>query len=109
APLEVLREAGIRTCVGTNNVLNAFTPVGRPSLPSVASVYALTAKLSDRSALGLLAESLWTAATCIGESMPVLQQGAPADLCLWPCAEPWQIVATEAEPDLVLVGGEVVT
>jgi cytosine/creatinine deaminase len=108
APLRTLREAGVQTCLGTNNVLNAFTPVGRPSLPSVACVYALTARISQRSALHDLAESLWTAATCIGLPAPVIREGAPADLCLWPCDSAWQIVATEAQPDLVLVAGEVV-
>jgi cytosine deaminase len=108
APLLELHAAGIATCIGTNNVLNAFTPVGRPSLPSVASVYALMAKISDRSALDALAESLWTAATCIGAPLPTIAEGASADLCLWPCNSPWQIVATEAVPDLVIVAGELV-
>ena len=107
APLAELHQAGLRTCIGTNNVMNAFTPVGRPSLPSVASVYALVAKLGDRATLDTLAESLWTAATCIGAPLPTVAAGAPADLCLWPCSSPWQIVATEAVPDVVLVGGEV--
>jgi hypothetical protein len=52
-----LQDASIRTCTGTNNVLNSFTPVGRPSLPSVASVYALDGRLSERTALDALAES----------------------------------------------------
>ena len=30
-------------------------------------------------------------------------------LCLWPCAEPWQLVAMEAEPDVTLVGGRMVS
>lgn len=34
--------------------------------------------------------------------------GAAADLCLWPCASAWQLVAAEPEPVGVLVGGDFV-
>jgi len=109
APLDRLRKAGLRTSVGTNNVVNAFTPVGRPSLPSVASVYSLVAGVSQRAELDELGASLWTAAACLGEAEPRIASGAAADLCLWPCAEAWQLVAREPEPELVVVGGAVVS
>jgi cytosine deaminase len=109
APLEALRQAGVRTCIGTNNVVNAFTPVGRPSLPSVASVYALTAGVSRAAELDDLATSLWSAAACVGVTEPRIARGADADVCLWPCAAPWQLVASEAEPELVVVGGAIVS
>jgi cytosine deaminase len=106
APLEALNAAGVKTCVGTNNVVNAFTPVGRPSLPSVASVYALTAKVSQRAGLAQLAASLWSASACIGLPQATIAEGAPADLCLWPCTSAWEIVASEAEPLMVFVRGK---
>jgi cytosine deaminase len=108
APLEVLRAAGVETCIGTNNIVNAFTPVGRPSLPAVASVYALVAKVSQRDALAQLAGSLWTASTCLGLPHATIAMGRPADLCLWPCTSPWEIVATEAQPINVFVQGKLV-
>ena len=52
APLEELRRAGVGACLGTNNVQNAFTPVGRPSLPSAAAVYALMARQGSRGPRG---------------------------------------------------------
>jgi cytosine deaminase len=100
APLDRLWEAGVPAFVGTNNVLNAFTPVGRPSLPSVAAVYALASRKGSRQFLDTLAASLWQGA--------VVAPGAVADLCVWPAREPWQLVATEAEPNTVLVRGRLV-
>ncbi len=112
APLEELRLAGVGAYLGTNNVQNAFTPVGRPSLPSAAAVYAVAPPLTAaqqgrRPQLGALARSLWGAASSIlpGSGVPSVAPGAAADLCLWPCAEPWQLVAAEPEPDAVLVEG----
>jgi cytosine deaminase len=100
APLDRLWQAGVPAFVGTNNVVNAFTPVGRPSLPSVAAVYALASRKGSRAFLDRLAASLWHAAE--------LTPGAAADVCVWPAREPWQLVATEAEPNLVLVHGRFV-
>jgi cytosine deaminase len=100
APLDRLWEAGVPAFVGTNNVVNAFTPVGRPSLPSVAAVYALASRKGSRQFLDKLAASLWQGA--------MVAPGATADLCVWPAREPWQLVATEAEPSSVLVRGRLV-
>ena len=100
APLERLWRAGVPAFVGTNNVVNAFTPVGRPSLPSVAAVYALAAREGSRQFLDKLATSLWQGAELI--------RGASAELCVWPVREPWQLVATEADPTSVLVRGRFV-
>jgi cytosine deaminase len=103
APLDELRRAGIRCHVGTNNVRNAFTPVGRPSLPSVAAVYALAAHSGAKRELELLARSLWHSEIVTGTND--LVAGATADLCIWPVHEPWRLVADESEPNLVFVGG----
>jgi len=100
APLDRLWQAGVPAFVGTNNVVNAFTPVGRPSLPSAAAVYALAARQGSRQFLDKLAASLWQGAE--------LTPGGAADVCVWPVREPWQLVATEAEPGAVLVRGRFV-
>jgi cytosine deaminase len=100
APLEQLWHAGVKASVGTNNVVNAFTPVGRPSLPSVAAVYALAARRGSRQLLDRLATSLWQGAE--------LTPGTAADLCVWPVQEPWQLVSIEPEPSAVLVCGRFV-
>ena len=107
APLEELRAAGVPGFLGTNNVRNAFTPVGRPSLPSGAAVYALARRQGARAALNALAEGLWGAAAVCGVEAAILS-GMPADLCIWPCTEAWQIIACEAEPDAVFVEGRLV-
>ncbi len=54
APLEDLRANGVRGYIGTNNVRNAFTPVGWPSLPSAAaeSRAGAAARIEAGSALG---------------------------------------------------------
>ncbi|HEY2594597.1 MAG TPA: amidohydrolase family protein [Chloroflexota bacterium] len=110
APLEELRMAGIGAWLGTNNIQNAFTPVGRPSLPSAAAVYALAAGQGARPAFDALAASLWGAASSIIPALasPAVVPGAAADLCLWPCASAWQLVAAEPQPVAVLVGGDFV-
>jgi cytosine deaminase len=100
APLHLLWQAGVPAYVGTNNVVNAFTPVGRPSLPSVAAVYALAARQGSRQFLDNLAASLWHGAE--------LGPGAAADLCVWPVQEPWQLVSIEPQPSAVLVRGRFV-
>ncbi|HEV7663776.1 MAG TPA: hypothetical protein VGQ62_09600, partial [Chloroflexota bacterium] len=106
APLDRLWSAGVPAFVGTNNVLNAFTPVGRPSLPSAAAVYALAARQGGKAVLNRMAASLWQAAEVLHDSSRTdIAAGAPADLCIWPVTEPWQIVATEATPLAVIVGG----
>jgi len=106
APLEELRDRGLHCHVATNNVRNAFTPVGRPSLTSVAAVYALAAGVGTTNALGRLAQSLWQSTLAGGPNE--LAAYAPADLCIWPVQEPWRLVADEPQPDLVLVDGNVV-
>ena len=106
APLEELRDRGLSCYLATNNVRNAFTPVGKPSLPSVAVVYALAAHVGTKTALGTLARTLWQSPLLNGADDVVA--GAPADLCIWPVQQPWRLIADEPEPDLVLVGGKVV-
>jgi cytosine deaminase len=109
APLESLWSAGVPAFIATNNVLNAFTPVGRPSLPSAAAVYALTARQASRPGLNRLAISLWQAAEVFADSRSAtVAAGAPADLCVWPVTEPWEIVAAEADPLAVMVRGRFV-
>jgi cytosine deaminase len=104
APLEHLRSLGICCHVGTNNVRNAFTPVGRPSLPSVAAVYALAAHAGDKAALDDLARSLWR--NDLFDSPGDIALGAAtAGLCIWPVDEPWRLVTDEPEPDIVIAAG----
>ena len=108
APLELLRAQGVRCAIGTNNVRNSFTPVGRPSLPSAAALYALVRRQSTKESLAASAIGLWEAGAICGDEAAIAV-GAPADICLWPVKEPWQIVATEAEPDLVFSAGRLVS
>jgi cytosine/creatinine deaminase len=100
APLEELRALGLRCHVATNNIRNAFTPVGRPSLPSAAAVYALAARVGSKTALGTLAASLWQWPGGGGE--PDIAPGGRSDLCVWPVPEPWRLVADEPEPDIFI-------
>jgi cytosine deaminase len=107
APLAALKQAGVFCSIASNNIGNAFTPAGRPSLPSVAALYALANREASRPKLDALARSLWQSSEICGVESEI-ETGAAADLALWPVEEPWQLVAEEPEPDMVLVGGEVV-
>ncbi len=70
-------------------------------------MYALANREASKQQLGVLGRSLWQASEVCGIESDI-KTGAVADLALWPVEEPWQLVAEEAEPDMVLVGGEVV-
>jgi len=111
APLELLHEHGLETCIASNNVQNPFTPVGVPSLPRVAAVYALIRRLADRDSLTRLTASLWEARGGIGIGAGELKptMGAAANLCLWDCEMPWHIVARELDPWVVVSNGQVLT
>lgn len=108
APLEALEQRGLRCFIATNNVQNAFTSVGEASLPQVGQVYALARTLGTRHGLTRLVARLWQAHSVLG--LPTIsdvpQPGEPADLCLWDCEQPWQIVARGLSPRLVVAGGK---
>jgi cytosine/creatinine deaminase len=106
APFEEIQRCGVECHVATNNVRNAFTPVGKPSLPSSAVVCALATGIRHRSALARLAHSLWETDLIAGPSAVAI--GHAADLCIWPVPEVWRLIADEPEPDVVLVNGSVV-
>jgi cytosine/creatinine deaminase len=107
APLAELQEAGLSCFVASNNVCNAFTPVGRPSLPSVAALYALANREATKSQLDSLAQSLWQASEVCGVESRI-EPGWAADLTVWGVEEAWQVVAEETVPDAVLFGGRIV-
>jgi cytosine/creatinine deaminase len=107
APFEEIQRSGVECHVATNNVRNAFTPVGRPSLPSSAVICALTSGIRDKAGLERLARTLWETDLIGGAN--AISAGQPADLCIWPIPELWRLVADEPEPDVVLVGGDVIS
>jgi cytosine deaminase len=107
APFEELQRRGVDCHVATNNVRNAFTPVGRPSLPSVAGVCALATGIRSKAGLEGLARSLWNTKMVPGAHD--VSAGQAADLCVWPVPEIWRLVADEPEPDIVLFNGGVVS
>jgi cytosine deaminase len=101
APLEALAACGLPCYLATNNVQNPFTPVGEPSLPAVAQLYALVARLGSRHQLDALACSLWRARVVIE---PAWREQSARDFCLWDCHYPWQIVARGLAPAAVITG-----
>jgi cytosine/creatinine deaminase len=99
---------GVRALVATNNVQNPFTPVGVPSLPEVAAVYALVHRVGTVAGLAELAERLWAGRALIDGETAAIAAGAVADLCVWPVSAAWELVARTPRPVAVIRCGRVV-
>ncbi|WP_374292325.1 amidohydrolase family protein [Paenirhodobacter enshiensis] len=93
APVHRLHQAGVRTALATNNVMNPFTPYGDASLLRMANLYANVAQLSRpedlAAAFAMVSDG---AAAAMGMSAG-LTTGAPADIVLIEAASPADAIA----------------
>ncbi|MCU1392632.1 MAG: N-acyl-D-amino-acid deacylase [Ilumatobacteraceae bacterium] len=108
ASIEECTAAGISTHLATNNVENPFTPIGPPSLPQVAAVYALANRVASVAGLEALAALLWSARSIIDGELSTVSVGSVADLCLWPVESAWQLVTRAPLPSVVIRAGRIV-
>lgn len=82
APLQRLRELGVEVTLGSNNILNPFTPYGDASLLRIANLYANTAQLARDEDLAAAFDMVSTAPARLLGSPAAVAVGAPADIVL---------------------------
>jgi len=108
APVKRLLAAGVPVAAATNNVRNAFTPVGTASLPLMGYLLAVGAHMGTdqelRQALAMLTEH---PARLLRLSDYGLAVGSRADLVLWETRQPEEVISALAPPRLVVKGGRV--
>jgi cytosine/creatinine deaminase len=94
-----LAEQGVLASVGTNNVMNPFTPFGDASLIRMANLYANVAHVGTATALARVFDMIASdAARLLGLSNYGIRPGSPADLVILDAASPAEAVATIAPP-----------
>ncbi len=108
APARRLLAAGVTVAAATNNVRNAFTPVGTASLPLMGYLLAVGAHMGTtedlRRALAMVTEQ---PARLLRLHDYGLTVGSRADLVLWETRQPQEIVSALAPLRLVVKGGRV--
>jgi cytosine/creatinine deaminase len=108
APVKRLLAAGIPVAAATNNVRNAFTPVGNASLPLMGFLLTVGAHMGTARDLGnALAMLTEHPARILRVADYGLAVGCRADLVLWETRRPEDIVAALAPPCLVVKAGRV--
>ena len=108
APVKRLLSAGIPVAAATNNVRNAFTPVGNANLPLMGFLLTVGAHMGTARDLGnALAMLTANPARILRVPDYGLTVGCRADLVLWETKRPEDIVAALAPPRLVVKAGRV--
>ncbi len=108
APVKRLLAAGIPVAAATNNVRNAFTPVGNANLPLMGFLLAVGAHLGTardlRSALAMLTEH---PARILRLRDYGLAVGCRADLVVWETEHAEDVVTALAPPRLAVKAGRI--
>jgi cytosine/creatinine deaminase len=108
APAKRLLAAGVPVAASTNNVRNAFTPVGNGNLALMGYLLAVGAHMGTtqdlRQALSMLMEQ---PAGILRLADYGLREGAQADLVLWDTQRAEEIVTALAPPRLVIKRGRI--
>jgi cytosine deaminase len=108
APVRRLLAAGVPVAAATNNVRNAFTPVGNASLPLMGFLLAVGAHMGTARDLGdALAVLTRHPARILRVPDYGLAAGCRADLVVWETERPADIVAALAPPRLVVKAGRI--
>ena len=108
APVKRLLAGGVTVAAATNNVRNAFTPVGTANLSLMGYLLTVAAHMGTsreiQQALAMLTEY---PARILRLGDYGLTVGSRADLVLWETERPEEIIAALAAPRLVVKGGRV--
>jgi cytosine deaminase len=108
APAKRLLEAGVVVAASSNNVRNAFTPVGNANLALMGYLIAVGAHMGTgreiREALAMLTDY---PARILRLPDYGLRVGAQADLIVWETERPEEIITALAPPRLVVKRGRV--
>jgi cytosine/creatinine deaminase len=97
APLAALAAAGVTVAIGTNNVMNPFTPYGDASLLRLANLFANAAQLGRPRDLALAFATITTGPAKVLDRPWGLDVGAAADLIEIDAPDPMTAVATPAQ------------
>lgn len=96
APIRMLRDHGVNVCVGTNNIGNAFTPLGRPAPLTMAWLAAVAGHMSGPADTPALLDMVTkNPARMLGYSTWDLCPGSPADLVVLDTDSPDDLVASD--------------
>jgi cytosine deaminase len=108
APAKRLLEAGVAVAASSNNVRNAFTPVGNANLALMGYLLTVGAHMGTerevRQALAMLTEY---PARILRLPDYGLRAGAHADLIVWDTDRPEEVITALAPPRLVVKRGRV--
>jgi cytosine deaminase len=108
APVKRLLVGGVTVAAASNNVRNAFTPVGTANLSLMGYLLTVAAHMGTsreiQQALAMLTEF---PARILRLADYGLTVGSRADLVLWETERPEEIIAALAAPRLIVKGGRV--
>ena len=106
APAKRLLAAGVTVAAATNNILNAFTPMGTGDLALMGYLVTAAAHMgTERDVASVLAMLTEHPARMLRLPDYGLHVGARADLVLWETERPAEVVTTMAPRRLVVKGG----
>ena len=107
-PIARLLAAGVPVALASNNIRNAFTPVGTADLAHMAFVAAVAAHMGTPDAMRALLDAITVhPARMLRLAGYGLARGCHADLVVWDCERPEEVVATLPSRVLVLKRGRV--
>ncbi|MBI4587353.1 MAG: amidohydrolase family protein [Candidatus Rokubacteria bacterium] len=107
-PIRRLLAAGVPVALATNNVRNLFTPVGTADLAHMAFLAAVAAHMGTSTQMRELVATLTTLPARILRLRDYgLAVGCRADLLVWECERPEEIVAAVPPRSLVVKNGRV--
>ena len=108
APVKRLLAAGVPVAAATNNVRNAFTPVGTANLPLMGFLVSVGCHMGTRADL-LVALDMLTEhpARMLGRGPARVAEGAAADLVVWETERAEDVIAAMAPPLCVIKRGRI--
>lgn len=107
-PIRRLLAAGVPVALASNNIRNPFTPVGTADLAHVLFVAAVAAHMGTPAGMRQLLDTVTThPARILGLRDYGLQVGCRADLVVWGCETPEEVVAALPPRTLVVKNGRV--
>jgi cytosine deaminase len=108
APIARLLEAGVAVALGSNNLHNPFTPIGTADPAHLGFVAAVAAHMGTRTQLRALLAAITThPAAMLRLPGYGLVPGRRADLVVWDCLEPEDVIAALPPRTLVVKNGRV--
>jgi cytosine deaminase len=107
-PLRRLLAAGVPVALASNNIRNPFTPVGTADLADLTFLAAVAGHMGTAPELRALLDTITVhPARLLRLADYGLAVGCRADLVVWECARPEDVVATLPPRSLVIKGGRV--